>query len=89
MLTESAVVSLDESQSEELRTGQITRIKIFQLTEWIYRFLTTASFPSSPISTISGDQVMTLYRNCLDWYENFLALSEVQSNNSVSVLFVQ
>ena len=83
------VVSLNQSHSETLRSGQITQIKVFQLTEWVYKFLTVAEFPDASTTAMSGDHVMTLYRNCLDWYEGFLALEEVQGNSSASFLFIQ
>jgi hypothetical protein len=84
-----AAISLDAHQSEQLRSGQLLRIKIFQLTEWVYKFLASATFPGVSCTTVKGDEVMTLYRDCLVWYDDVLAFAEVQGNCSASVLFAQ
>jgi hypothetical protein len=88
-LTCFQAVSLGQEQSEKLETNQVARVKIFQLTEWVYKFLASATVPGPSKATVSGSEVMDLYRNCLDWYDGFLSLSEVHGNSSAPVLFVQ
>ncbi len=88
-LTRPKAISLDVHQSEQFRSGQITRIKIFQLTEWVYKFLASATFPNAPCAAVKGDEVIALYRDCLVWYEDFLTLAEVHGDSSASGLFAQ
>lgn len=68
---------------------QINRIKVFQLTEWVYKFITSLKVPGQSRGPVSGSDVMALYRNCADWYAAFLEPPETNGNNLPSVLFVQ
>ncbi len=70
-----------ESRSQ-LTSVQLVPAKIFQLTEWVYKLLVR-----SPAAT--GDEVVLVYRRCLDWYEGFFAMLAADGSSSPFVAFIQ
>ncbi|OAQ65596.1 nitrate assimilation regulatory protein nirA [Purpureocillium lilacinum] len=69
-----------ESRSQ-LTSLQLVPAKIFQLTEWVYKLLVR-----SPAAT--GDEVVLVYRRCLDWYEGFFAMLASDGSSSPFVAFI-
>ncbi|GJN76039.1 hypothetical protein PLICBS_010150 [Purpureocillium lilacinum] len=61
---------------------QLVPAKIFQLTEWVYKLLVWSS-------AATGDEVVLVYRRCLDWYEGFFAMLAADGSNSPFVTFIQ
>ncbi|TWU70561.1 hypothetical protein ED733_000559 [Metarhizium rileyi] len=58
---------------------------IFQLTEWVYDFITSA--PSSTPNVSNTARVF--YQKCLDWYEAFFTYAESDFGRTPFVLFTQ
>ena len=79
--TLSMVTAVDAHESH-LSGLQLIPAKIFQLTEWVYQLL------ASP-GHVSSDQVVSIYRHCLHWYESFFALFSSDDDNSPFTLFIQ
>ncbi|KAJ6442323.1 2-deoxy-D-gluconate 3-dehydrogenase [Purpureocillium lavendulum] len=65
----------------QLSNLQLIPAKIFQLTERVFKLL------SSP-RTASSDQIVSAYHQCLDWYESFFAMLKTDGSNSPFVLFI-
>ncbi|KAJ6446082.1 2-deoxy-D-gluconate 3-dehydrogenase [Purpureocillium lavendulum] len=78
--TLSMVTAVDAHESH-LSGLQLIPAKIFQLTEWVYQLL------ASP-GHVSSDQVVSIYRHCLHWYESFFALFSSDDDNSPFTLFI-
>ncbi|GJN86841.1 hypothetical protein PLIIFM63780_010423 [Purpureocillium lilacinum] len=66
----------------QLSSLQLVPAKIFQLTEWVYKLLVWSS-------AATGDEVVLVYRRCLDWYEDFFAMLAADGSNSPFVTFIQ
>lgn len=86
--TATAFVS-EASQSQQPSAQTINSARIFQLAEWVYKYLISVDLSAEAVATVGGNEVMAVYRNCLDWYEAFRAFAELQDSSSPSILFSQ
>ncbi|KAM4062339.1 fungal zn(2)-Cys(6) binuclear cluster domain-containing protein [Hirsutella rhossiliensis] len=73
--------SVADGHRLQLSSLQIIPARIFQLTEWVYKLLALQD-------SASGEQVVSVYRQCLNWYENFFALLKPDASNSPFILFI-
>ncbi|EXU94960.1 Zn(2)-Cys(6) zinc finger domain protein, partial [Metarhizium robertsii] len=64
---------------------QFISTKILQLTEWVYKFITSAHSSNEEISS----KLRIFYKKCLDWYTEILAVAEKDFGRTPFVLFVQ
>ncbi|GJN78595.1 hypothetical protein PLIIFM63780_002104, partial [Purpureocillium lilacinum] len=65
----------------QISNPQLVPAKIFQLTEWVYKLLVR-------LPAATGDEVVLIYRRCLDWYEGFYVMLAADGSNSPFVAFV-
>lgn len=75
-----------DAHSSQLSNLQLIPAKIFQLTEWVYKLLTSTQLPAAQIGT---SEVVAVYTKCLDWYESFFALLKTHGSNTPFILFIQ
>jgi hypothetical protein len=69
----------------QLGSLQFISTKILQLTEWVYKFITSAHSSNEEISS----KLRIFYKKCLDWYTEILAVAEKDFGRTPFVLFVQ
>lgn len=60
-------------------------MKIFQLTEWVYKFTSSAE----PDSKRGASDFELFYNECLNWYEDVFALLNDRGTRTPFVLFLQ
>ncbi|OAQ65631.1 nitrate assimilation regulatory protein nirA [Purpureocillium lilacinum] len=77
----SELCTLAGEYRAQLSGLQLVPAKIFQLTEWVYKLLVWSS-------AATGDEVVLVYRRCLDWYEGFFAMLAADGSNSPFVTFI-
>ncbi|KPM39394.1 hypothetical protein AK830_g7157 [Neonectria ditissima] len=63
---------------------QMVTAKMFQLTEWVHKFITSAQ--SAP--GIASNDLVAVYTKCLDWYEGLFALVDRDGSRTPFMLFV-
>lgn len=68
-------------RSVQTSSLQILPAKIYLLTEWVYKFL------ASPWD--KAEEVVAVYRDCLDWYETCFTLLKEDGSNPPYLLFIQ
>ncbi|KAM4061664.1 nitrate assimilation regulatory protein nirA [Hirsutella rhossiliensis] len=60
-----------KARSSQLRDLQLIPARVFQLTEWVYKLLSSATH--TPNGRFDTAEVMAVYTECLDWYEGFFS----------------
>lgn len=77
--------SITGGEGSQRYSLQFVSTKLFQLTEWVYKFIT------SPYSRAQGipSNPSAFYRKCLEWYEEVFTLLENDHGRTPFVLFVQ
>ena len=63
-------------------------VKIFQLTEWVYKFLALRRVLEPPTPSVSGVAAIEVYKDCLDWYGSVFDLLRAHENSPL-VVFIQ
>lgn len=80
------MIDLDSnSGGSELLDLQVISVKIFQLTEWVYKF---ANLVRSDFQRALSD-LESFYTGCLNWYERVFFLLNATGSRTPFVLFVQ
>ncbi|XP_044717866.1 putative nitrate assimilation regulatory protein nirA [Hirsutella rhossiliensis] len=60
-----------KARGSQLRSLQLIPARVFQLTEWVYKLLSSATH--TPNGRFDTAEVMAVYTECLDWYEGFFS----------------
>ncbi|KAH7111007.1 nitrate assimilation regulatory protein nirA, partial [Dactylonectria estremocensis] len=70
--------------NSQQRDLQLITAKMFQLTEWVHKLITSAR--SAP--GIASNDIVAVYNKCLDWYESLFALVNRDGTRTPFMLFV-
>jgi hypothetical protein len=76
---------LNPNAHARLWDHQLIPQKLFQLTEWVHKLITSAQ--SDAQTTIH--EILPVYNKCLDWYNNFFFFLNADGSRTPFVLFVQ
>jgi hypothetical protein len=77
--------NLNPNAHARLWDHQLIPQKLFQLTEWVHKLITSAQ--SDAQTTIH--EILPVYNKCLDWYNNFFFFLNADGSRTPFVLFVQ
>ncbi|XP_044720090.1 nitrate assimilation regulatory protein nirA [Hirsutella rhossiliensis] len=75
-----------KARGSQLRNLQLIPARVFQLTEWVYKLLSSATH--TPNGRFDTAEVMAVYTECLDWYEGFFSLPKTGGSDTPFVLFI-
>jgi hypothetical protein len=76
--------NLNPNAHARLWDHQLIPQKLFQLTEWVHKLITSAQ--SDAQTTIH--EILPVYNKCLDWYNNFFFFLNADGSRTPFVLFV-
>ncbi|KJZ68614.1 hypothetical protein HIM_11993 [Hirsutella minnesotensis 3608] len=77
-------IALDGSTSQ-LRNVEPIPARLFQLTEWVYKFLSTTHLPNGQLDS---SEAIAVYAKCLDWYERLFPMLKMDGSDTPFVLFI-
>ncbi|KAH7110017.1 putative nitrate assimilation regulatory protein nirA [Dactylonectria estremocensis] len=73
-----------DAHNSQQRDLQLITAKMFQLTEWVHKLITSARSPPG----IASNDIVAVYNKCLDWYESLFALVNRDGTRTPFMLFV-
>ncbi|KJZ69455.1 hypothetical protein HIM_11160 [Hirsutella minnesotensis 3608] len=77
-------IALDGSTSQ-LRNVEPIPARLFQLTEWVYKYLSTTHLPNGQLDS---SEAIAVYAKCLDWYERLFPMLKMDGSDTPFVLFI-
>lgn len=75
-----------DSYQPHLRNPKLMSVKVFQLTEWVYKLVSPTRLASGQIAP---SEVFEVYTKCLDWYERICILLKADGADVPYAAFIQ
>ncbi|XP_044714520.1 uncharacterized protein HRG_11908 [Hirsutella rhossiliensis] len=75
-----------KARGSQLRNLQLIPARVFQLTEWVYKLLSSATH--TPNGRFDTAEVMAVYTECLDWYEGFFSYPKPAAVTPLCTLYL-